>query len=542
MPKRKNTTARYAFIGLILALVGCIATGFLAVILGAVAIGIYLPAKPESIPVWLSISASAIIVGLALYGLLNPTGVRRFFTGRQARYGSNALIMSLAFVGILILVNVLVNTLASQNPNLRWDTTQDKQNTLAPETIQALATLPDKVTAIAFYSSQTPTDTAKQLLANFKSNSKGKFDFRFVDPNADPVLANQYGVTGDAKIVLTMGKSAETAAFADETELDRALIRLISPQQRTVYFLTGHGEPDINGADSSALSRARQTLESKNYTVKSLNLASEHKIPEDAKAIVVAGPKSPLLDQEVALLRSYANNGGSLVVMEDPVPFTDIGTQTDPLADYLKSDWGISLDNDVIVDTFSSNFFQAIAAAYDRTHPITQHISTYTIMPQARSLTLSQAAPKGVTLTGLMFTAPPSQQSVSWGETDFSSLQGTNSPSFDQAADIVGPLTLAASGENSNTHGRIVVFGNSIFATDKGFDAYANGDIFINSMDWAAQEENLLQITPHQPISRTFNPPPQLQFIMILLTSVIVIPGLVVVFGISTWVARRRKG
>jgi ABC-type uncharacterized transport system involved in gliding motility auxiliary subunit len=87
-----------------------------------------------------------------------------------------------------------------------------------------------------------------------------------------------------------------------------------------------------------------------------------------------------------------------------------------------------------------------------------------------------------------------------------------------------------------------VVFGNSIFATDKGFDAYANGDIFVNSVDWAAQEENLLQITPRQPITRTFKPPSQLQFVMILLTSVIVIPGLVVVFGISAWVARRRRG
>ena len=105
-------------------------------------------------------------------------------------------------------------------------------------------------------------------MTDYKSNSKGKFDFRFVDPNADPLLARQYGITGDGKIVLTMGKSSETAASASETDIDTALIRLISPQQRVVYFLTGHGEPDINGTDTNALSRARSTLESKNYTVK----------------------------------------------------------------------------------------------------------------------------------------------------------------------------------------------------------------------------------------------------------------------------------
>ncbi len=113
---------------------------------------------------------------------------------------------------------------------------------------------------------------------------------------------------------------------------------------------------------------------------------------------------------------------------------------------------------------------------------------------------------------------------------------------FDQATDFAGPLTLAASGENSTTNGRLVVFGNSTFATDKGFDAYANGDIFTNSVDWSAQQANLINITPRTPISRTFNAPSQLVFIIILLGSVIVIPGLVVAAGVSTWLARRRQG
>ena len=104
---------------------------------------------------------------------------------------------------------------------------------MAPETLQALDTLPAKIDAIAFFSTQTPTDTAKQLLGDFKSNSKGKFDYRFVDPNADPVLARQYGVTGDGKIVLVMGKLTETASYADESSITQAMIRLISPEAQS---------------------------------------------------------------------------------------------------------------------------------------------------------------------------------------------------------------------------------------------------------------------------------------------------------------------
>ena len=116
---------------------------------GALTLKIYTPAKPETITEWIAISAAVLVLGLAIYGILNPDGVRRFFTGRQAHYGSNTLVMTLAFLGILIVVNLLVY----QNPK-SWDFTEDKQHTLAPQTIQALAALPDKVTAIGFFTTQ----------------------------------------------------------------------------------------------------------------------------------------------------------------------------------------------------------------------------------------------------------------------------------------------------------------------------------------------------------------------------------------------------
>ncbi len=534
MNKNRNATTRYAFIGLIVAGVGCLATGLLAIVQGTVALKLLTLQNSSQVLQWMAISAGVLVLGLAAYAIMDPQAVRRFLTGRQARYGSNALIMSLAFAAIIIFANWLVY----QNP---WshDFTEDQQHTLAPETIRTLAALPDKVSAIAFYSSQTSSDSAKQLLNDFKANSKGKFDFRFVDPNADPLLARQYGVTGDGKIVLTMGKANETASFAGESELTQAMIRLISPQARTVYFLTGHGEPDIASTDAnSSLSRAKATLESKNYTVKSLNLAATNKIPDDAKAIIEVGPTSPMLDQEVSLIKAYLDKGGSLVVGEDPTPLTKFNNAPDPLADYLKTDWGISFDNDVVIDLSSQSPLNAIAASYSSTAPITQHTTTVTIMPEARSLQLSKTPPESISATPLIQTAQNS-----WGETDLASLQ-KNPPqiAFDQNSDIAGPLTLAASAEDAATKARVVVFGNSAFATDRGFDAYANGDIFVNSVDWAVQEGNLINLTPHTPIARTFNPPSQIEFIAILLGSVIVIPGLIVAAGISNWLARRRRG
>ena len=146
--KKKSTAARYAFIGLIVAGIGAIATVLLIVVKGAVGVHLYTPANPDQLNLWLSISAAVLVLGLAIYAILAPDQIRRLFTGRQARYGSNALVMGIAFIGILVVANVL----AFQNPK-SWDWTEDKTHTLSPQSVQILSQLPQKVTALAFYSS-----------------------------------------------------------------------------------------------------------------------------------------------------------------------------------------------------------------------------------------------------------------------------------------------------------------------------------------------------------------------------------------------------
>jgi ABC-type uncharacterized transport system involved in gliding motility auxiliary subunit len=427
----------------------------------------------------------------------------------------------------------VVNWFVFNNPK-NWDVTQDKVNTLAPETIQALESLPEPVTAVAFYSANLSTQSATELLDKFKANSNGGFDYQFVNPDTDPVAAREAGVTGDGKIMLVMGEQREIANFVSETELTKTLIKLISPEARVVYFLTGHGEASLEFADVS-FATAKQTLESKNYTVNTLNLLAENRIPEDALAVIIAGPLKPVSEGEVGLLKQYVDAGGSLVVMEDPLILTEFGDSPDPLADYLAEEWGIILNDDIIIDLNSQQPLNAISASAGQ-HPITTNLSAnyLVIMPQARSLGLGTPQ-AGVTQTALLFTS-----SNSWGEVNFTSAEGSQ-VSFDPE-DLAGPLIMAAAAENTATGGRVVVFGNSFFASDQAFDAYGNGNFFVNSVDWSAEQEDLINITPNTPTVRTFNPPNQIQLLIILLGSILVIPGLVVFAGVSSWLARRRQG
>lgn len=536
--KKKNPNAKYAFIGLIVALIACIATGLIGSANILTGMGMFtLPEEQlDGLNLAFQISIGLLIIGLATYAILSPDSVRRFLTGRQARYGSNSLILTLAFIGIIVAANYIVYN----NPDLLgspWDFTEDQSNTLAPETLQILATLPEKVNATAFYTQTGNRIFAEELLQKFKENSNGKFDFTFVNPDTDPITARNAGITGDGKILLQMGDVKEIASSATETELARTMIRLISPEARGIYFLEAHGEGTFNSADERSYSIAKSTLESKNYTVNTLNLLTNNSIPEDAEVIVVAGPQKPLSQAEVNLLKAFVDAGGSLVVMQDPTLLTDFGSARDPLAEYLQNDWGITLNDDIILDFNSQNPFVAISAGAN-THPITQNLTqNYAIyMPNTRSLSVIPMDSQEVAALPLIFTSENSYSETSLLEESETGYQ------FNPEADTPGPIIMAVAGENTATNGRVIVVGNSLFAIDVNFDVYGNGNFFINSVDWTAEQEDLINLTTRPQTQRVFLPPQGWRFLVLAIVAIVVIPGMVVFFGVSSWISRRRRG
>lgn len=509
---------RFAPFGLYLALVAALA-----------GLGLFIVQRQFNL--YVQIALGVTIIGLALYAILDPGRVRESFTGRQARFGSNVLVMTLAFIGILVVVNFLANKYTK-----RWDLTNDKTHTLAPETIQTLKSLKEPVVAIGFFTSRVSSDTAKGLLADYQSNSD-KFSYKFIDPEADPVSANNAKITQDGTIALQSGGHQELVTTVDEQDLSSALIRLANPGNRSVYFLTGHGEHDITGSGDTAFATAKQTLVTKNYTVNTLDLISTPKIPTDALAIIIAGPQKPLSESEVTLLKAYVDKGGALVVMEDPTPITSFGTSPDPLATYLTSDWNIVLDNDLVIDT-SVNPATIAAGVNYGTHAITDKIKTMaTIFPTSRSV----SSKTGTTLSGVDTTTLVSTAQQAWGETNFTDL-AQNKAQFDQGTDIPGPLGLAVASQNTAKNSRVVVFGGSTFAADRYITQYGNTDMFANAVDWAAGQQNLINLTAKAATSRVMLQPQAYQINLLFLGVIILIPGLVLFSGIMVWVQRRRRG
>jgi len=481
---------------------------------------------------YLQISLGLVVLGLALFAVLDPDRVRVALTGRQARYGSNALILSIAFIGILVVINYLIYT-----NSRRWDLTEDKQFTLAAETIETLQKLPEPVQAEAFYTPNLPSERTVNLLDQYQFHSDGKFTYELIDPLAEPVRAQQANITRDGTVVLIMGDRQAPVTTITEQNLTEAMVRLINPESRAVYFLTGHGEHDLQTAGDQAYTQVKAALEGKNYAVKTLNLLAENKIPEDAKVIVIGGPQQVLSESEMTLLKDYLAKGGAVVVMEEPLPLTQYGDAQDPLTTTLQENWGIILGNDFIIDTSSSQPAIAVGSTWG-THSITSKLTTSAVLlPSARSVTVG-TPPSGTSPQTLVSTS-----AQAWGETDMAGLQSDSAQiKFDEGVDLAGPVGLAVVAENFDTNGRVVVFGDSDFITDSFFSAYGNGDLFINSVDWAAGQENLINLTPKNATQRLVVPPQRLTMNLILLGMVIFVPGLALIGGLVVWLQRRRRG
>ncbi|MFC1878618.1 GldG family protein [Chloroflexota bacterium] len=503
---------------------------YIALLAALVSAGLFIVMREWNL--WLQISLGLIVVGLAVFVILDPERVRQNLTGRQARYGSNALILTIAFLGILVVVNYLV-----LENSQRWDLTEDKEFTLTDDTIKTLKELPEEIHAQAFFSSQVSPDQAGKMLEQFKFHADGKFDYEFIDPVAEPVIAEQAGISRDGSVVMQMGENKEIVDTISEQGLVTGLARLVSPEVRAVYFLTGHGEYNIDVAGDQSYSSIKRILESKNYKVENLNLLATNQIPDDAKVVVVVGPQKPVSQAEVDRLAAFVQAGGGLMVLEEPILLTQFEDDVDPLAEYLAESWGIILGNDLIIDQTSPQPFIAIASEWGN-HITVQNLRGFNAaLPTARSVSVGAGA-EGASVVTLASTALNA-----WAETDMEALQTENAQlQADPGEDIFGPVPIAAAGENFETEARVVVFGDADFGIDANFRAYANADLFTNSVDWAAGEEERMDFTPKETTARTIIPPQKYALNLIMLLTVFVLPGLALLGSVLAFIQKRRRG
>ena len=508
--------------------------------------------------------AFAGLASILLYGAGQWRQVARAFERRQTRYGT------LAGTGIVLVLTIIVaiNYLLARQ-NTRWDVTAAQQYSLSDQTRRVLASLGAPIRILVF-ARELDFPRYRDRLGEYAYLSS-QVTIDYIDVDKQPMLARQYEVQSYGTIVFDYEGRVERVVSDSEQDLTNGLITVIEGVQQTVYFLEGHGEKEHTGADRDGYSTVSDSLRLDNFEVESLVLAQQTAVPEDATVLVVAGPQTDLLPGEVEALRVYLDRGGKLLVLIDPASDSE-APEPAALLGLLRA-WGIELGTDVVVD--ASGMGQLLGAdasvpvvANYPFHPITDRFNLLTAYPLARSVNAATGNPDGRIAQSFLETS-----AQSWAEAEIDELATGQVELNEAAGDRPGPVTIgmavlapapsvepavtSVDAENCETDAeddeadaeddavnatppetRLVVIGDSDFATNGVVGIQGNRDMFLNIVNWLAEQEHLISIRAREPEDRrltlTADQQRRLNWLSLLL-----VPGFVLGTGVYTWWRRR---
>ena len=512
----------------------------MALVFGALAVRIY--GKPE----WSQYAIYASWGGLALvllYTLGQWREIVAFFRRRNARLGVIASVSVLVGVGILIAVNYL-----SAQQNKRWDLTSNQQYTLSDQSIRLLRGLKQPVKFLVFDKTEN-IGAFKPRLDEYQYQSK-QVSVEYIDPDKKPVPAKEYEIQSYGTVVVEYMGRRERVTASGEQDLTGALVKVLNPKEQRVYFLSGHGEKDPANTERAGYSSMIDALRRDNYQWEKLVLAQTNMIPDNATVLVIAGPRTDLLEGEVGLIREYLQKrAGKLLVMLDP---PDPGGGQTPLLTGLLREWSIEPGNNLVIDAsgmgrlFGADASVPVAATYPP-HPITTGFELITAFPLARSMSPAEKPADGRTPSAIIQTSPRS-----WAEADLAP-KGQVEMNPDKG-DKQGPVSIAVAVSAPAQTGtaeqkddatekpetRVVAVGDSDFATNAALGIQGNADLFMNTIAWLAQQENLIAIRPKEAADRRLTVTAD-QMKVITWMSLLIVPALVLGAGVFTWWRRRER-
>ncbi len=482
---------------------------------------------------------------------------------RSVRAGTSA-------VGVLLAAALLIGAnYLSYRHWKRFDWTKTQIYSLSEQTRKIVEGLKAPVRVTVFMTGESRLfQPVKELLSRYQQLSP-KIEVEYLDPRRNIARAEQlvkeFGIrqntivfrSGDKKKYVEedkladfdyaaagMGMGAPTVkAFKGEEAFTSAILAVTENRQPKVYFTKGHGEAAPDSAERGrGYAEAKQLLERDNMTVGTWDSLGKADLPSDADVVVVAGPRTAFLEPEAGALQKHLSAGGHVLLLLDPVlpgpgsPPPDLGFQA------IMDAYGLKLGDDIVVDPSNALPMvgaETVLANRYGTNPIVRSLSSEglpVIFPLVRSVTKAEKPPEGVSEAMLVETSPDG-----WGET---SLKNLDAGLKKDPGDTQGPVSLAVAVGPADEKKpdaktpRVVVIGNSRFATNGALTNGANGIFFANAMHWLAGSEKQIGIAPKafEQASMTLS---DSDVRKIGIAVVLGLPALAMAIGIFVWFKRR---
>ena len=532
---------------------------------------------------------------------------------KRIRYGANTLAFAALIFGILVLINFL-----SARRFVRLDLTEDKRYTVSKSTKETIKNLDDIVTITVYFSTEPARvgqilQDVRDVLDEYNAFSRRlqidyinpadmddaeKQELRFKGIQEVPinvfekdkaVIANVYmaisvGYSGKEEVLPVVQSTANL-----EYELTSTIVKVTTKDAKTVGFLTGHDEYDIN-AQTQANQQLRQLLDKNadgQYNITTVDLQAGELVDQAVTTLVVAGPKQMLTEREKYEIDQFIMRGGRALFLIDPITMQPQTLQGTPLATGLNDlleHYGIRLGNNLIGDRRSHDSVQLQQGRMTFIQPYIYFVKIHrtnfskenSITSQLEELTLPWTSSlealtkEGVTATALAKTTEfgqsfqgmynlmpgsPIPQTDLQVFTVAAALEGkfnsfyvdkeipTTEPTADPEGESVDDTSMATSDtenrititESSDT--QIIVVGTGGILTQLNPNS---AKFFLNCIDWLTLGDTLIGIRSHSITSRPLNEASGLTKNFIKYLCTIGIPLLVVIIGLIRYLLKRR--
>ena len=468
---------------------------------------------------------------------------------------------SIAAVLLAFVLVLMIGFVAMRNP-IRINLSDRTFYQLSEKTLNLLDDLENQVHITVFFQEEHKLyQDIENLLEEYQYHSRN-ISVEWVDPARDLArmekLVNKYGLTEAQVVVFDIGgkfsvkKQADIAklalikgmkeptitAFRGEQAFSSAIYGLMQGETPTVYFLVGHGERRATDFDQrEGYSKIGTMVLQDNLDLKELVLSGEKRIPEDAAAIIIAGPAKVMSSVEVEMIEEYLSRNGRLLVLLDALKETG-------LEDMLRR-WGVSLRHDIVVDPENTLQGNDVHIRRYSGHPISMKMESIVQFILPRSIEpLEENSDDGTakdrpTVDPLFFTSDKS-----WSETQ---VEETSARFDEDTGDKRGPFSLGVAVERGATEemldvqikpSRMVVFGDSDFVSNGGMVG-GNSDLFMSALNWILDREELIAIAP-KPIEEVKLSLSRKQLRNLFWINVAGIPAIAMVLGMLVWLRRRK--
>lgn len=398
------------------------------------------------------------------------------------------------FVLLFLLLIVLLGYLAHQY-RFAKDVTQANRNILTQGSVNILKSMKDPVNITVYATNDDANhgDTFRKGMIDFMARyqrEKKDISLKFINPSAEPKLAQEAGVKVDGEVVVEYNKRTEhIVPPIAEQEMTNLLVRLSRSNQQAVMYLDGHGERHLLGIKNHDIGEFGKQLEAKGFKFANPDLTIAQAVPTNGAMLVIASPQVDLSEIEAKKIKTYLESGGNLLWLLDDDNLRGL----EEVADYL----GVTVSPGIAVDMTAAQYGAdakvAFASLYGE-HAITRNFQLRTLFPEAHEVDATASYEFGWKVARLVEVAPNG-----WLESDRIVDGGKNQKAvFDEKKDKRGPINIGVALERvyGKKGQRVVVMGNSNFLSNTFITNGGNLDFGINIVNWLAGDDSLITIQP----------------------------------------------